>query len=279
MEQLNDFLPKLIERVNDLSENDWSSPSRCEDWTVKEVIYHLTSALTMYFHVIDTAKNAGDIQNNPNINYREPGTADGKSNAGSLSKRIKEASKNFKTNKKLAYDFETTFSRLLRAFNSCQDHHWSLTAYHPVNWVSVHEMLLWTLFESSIHAWDALNAVDDEYIVDGNLAPLLPEYFSNKLINRWFKTPERSDSMPKTIIVNFGRSDGLLISSERGTLDIEECKIGSFAPDAVIHSTHSEFALLITGRKHLSVSIEDSTTQFHGNKTYIDSFTRWFTGS
>ena len=42
LEQLNAFLPKLIERVNNLSENDWSSQSRCEDWTVKEVIYHLT---------------------------------------------------------------------------------------------------------------------------------------------------------------------------------------------------------------------------------------------
>ena len=279
LEQLNHFSPKLIERINNLTESEWTTQSRCEDWTVKEVIYHLTSALTMYFHVIDTAQKAGDIRDNPNINYMEPGIVDGKSNAGPLSKRTKEASKNFKPNSKLASEFESASGRLTRAFNSCEDRHWNLTAYHPVNWVSVGRMLLWTLFESAIHSWDVLNAIDNEYIVDENLAPLLPQYFCDPLLNRWFINPDLPDITSKNITVNFGESEGLLISSKKRGLTIEKCQLQLTDSDAVINSTYSEFALLITGRKNLNISIDESLTELDGVQSDIDTFTRWFTGS
>ena len=148
-----------------------------------------------------------------------------------------------------------------------------------MNWVSIQGILLWTLFESTIHAWDALNAVDEKYLVDENLAPLLPEYFCNKLINRWFKPPDSAESPSQTLAVNFGTLNGLRIASSSGKLDIEELPINSFDSDAEIHTTASEFALLITGRKNLSESIEDSSTQLTGNQSHVDSFSKWFTGS
>jgi len=140
-------------------------------------------------------------------------------------------------------------------------------------------MLLWTLFESSIHAWDALNAVDEEYIIDEDLASLLPQYFCNELINRWFKTPDSPESPSQTLAVNFGSSEGLRIASSKGHLDIEQWAINSFDADAEIHTSASEFALLITGRKSLAESMEDSSTQLKGDSSHIDSFSGWFTGS
>ncbi|HBF01151.1 MAG TPA: hypothetical protein DDW46_08815, partial [Dehalococcoidia bacterium] len=133
--------------------------------------------------------------------------------------------------------------------------------------------------ESTIHAWDALNAVDEKYLVDEGLAPLLPEYFCDKLINRWFKTTDSTESPSQTLAVNFGTLNGLRIASAIGKLDIEELPINSFDSDAEIHTSPSEFALLITGRKSLSKSIEDTSTQLTGNQSHVDSFSRWFTGS
>ena len=279
LQQLNGFSAKLIAQLKNLTEEDWEIQSRCDDWTVKDVMAHLSSVLTNYLIFIDSAKNEENILDDPNNSRDEPGTLDGKSLAGRLSERAKETSKNFDSKDALINELELRIQKLLDGFNSCEDHQWNLPAYHPVNWVSVQGILLWTLFESTIHAWDALNAVNEEYLVDKGLAPLLPEYFCNKLINRWFKTTDSTESPSQTLAVNFSTSNGLRIASALGELDIEELPINSFDSDAEIHTSPSEFALLITGRKSLSESIEDTSTQLTGNQSHVDSFSRWFTGS
>ena len=279
LKQLNEFCPRLIQQLRKLSEDDWARKSRCDDWTVKDVMAHLSSVLTNYLIFIDSAKNEENILDDPNSSRDEPGTLDGKSLAGRLSERAKETSKSFNSSEQLISELELRFESLLDGFNSCEDNQWDLKAFHPVNWVSVYGILLWTMFEATIHAWDALNAVDEKYLVDENLAPLLPQYFCNKLINRWFKTTDSTETLSQTLAVNLGSSHGLRISSANGELDIDEYCINSFDSEAEIHTSPSEFALLITGRKSLSDSIEDTSTQLIGDQSFVNSFSRWFTGS
>tara|TARA_B100000949_G_scaffold115635_1_gene102161 strand:+ start:432 stop:1340 length:909 start_codon:yes stop_codon:yes gene_type:complete len=279
LKQLNEFCPRLIQQLRKLSEDDWARKSRCDDWTVKDVMAHLSSVLTNYLIFIDSAKNEENILDDPNSSRDEPGTLDGKSLAGRLSERAKETSKSFNSSEQLISELELRFESLLDGFNSCQDNQWDLKAFHPVNWVSVYGILLWTMFEATIHAWDALNAVDEKYLVDENLAPLLPQYFCNKLINRWFKTTDSTETLSQTLAVNLGSSHGLRISSANGELDIDEYCINSFDSEAEIHTSPSEFALLITGRKSLSDSIEYTSTQLIGDQSFVNSFSRWFTGS
>ena len=279
LKQLNGFSPKLIYQLKNLTEEDWSTQSRCDDWTVKDVMAHLSSVLTNYLIIIDSAKNKENILDDPNNSRDEPGTLDGKSLAGLLSKRAKESSESFNSTEELIDEFSLRFERLLDGFNSCKDNEWDLKAFHPVNWVSVYGILLWTMFESTIHAWDALNAVDERYLVDEDLAPLLPQYFCNKLINRWFKTTDSAETLSQTLAVNLGSSHWVRISSTNGELDIDEYCINSFDSEAEIQTSPSEFALLITGRKSLSESIKDTSTQLTGDQSFVDSFSRWFTGS
>ena len=279
LQQLNGFCPNLIGQLKNLTEEDWSTQSRCDDWTVKDVMAHLSSVLTNYLIFIDSAKNEENILDDPNSSRDEPGTLDGKSLAGRLSERAKETSKSFNSSEQLISELELRFESLLDGFNSCQDNQWDLKAFHPVNWVSVYGILLWTMFEATIHAWDALNAVDEKYLVDENLAPLLPQYFCNKLINRWFKTTDSTETLSQTLAVNLGSSHGLRISSANGELDIDEYCINSFDSEAEIHTSPSEFALLITCRKSLSDSIEYTSTQLIGDQSFVNSFSRWFTGS
>ena len=279
LKQLNEFCPRLIQQLRKLSEDDWATKSRCDDWTVKDVMAHLSSVLTNYLIFIDSAKNEENILDDPNNSRDEPGTLDGKSLAGRLSERAKESSKSFNSKDALINELELRFERLLDGFNSCQDNQWDLKAFHPVNWVSVYGILLWTMFEATIHAWDALNAVDEKYLVDENLAPLLPQYFCNRLINRWFKTTDSTETLSQTLAVNLGSSHGLRIFSANGELNIDEYCINSFDAEAEIHTSPSEFALLITGRKSLSDSIEATSTQLIGGQSFVNSFSRWFTGS
>ena len=279
LKQLNEFCPRLIQQLRKLSEDDWATKSRCDDWTVKDVMAHLSSVLTNYLIFIDSAKNEENILDDPNNSRDEPGTLDGKSLAGRLSERAKESSKSFNSKDALINELELRFERLLDGFNSCQDNQWDLKAFHPVNWVSVYGILLWTMFEATIHAWDALNAVDEKYLVDENLAPLLPQYFCNRLINRWFKTTDSTETLSQTLAVNLGTSHGLRIFSANGELNIDEYCINSFDAEAEIHTSPSEFALLITGRKSLSDSIEATSTQLIGGQSFVNSFSRWFTGS
>ena len=279
LKQLNEFCPRLIQQLRKLSEDDWAAQSRCDDWTVKDVIAHLSPVLANYLIFITSAKKEENILDDPNLAFSEPGVFDGKSLAGRFSKMAKESSESFDSSEQLINEFEFRFEMLLDGFNSCKDNEWDLKAFHPVNWVSVYGILLWTMFESTIHAWDALNAVDEKYLVDENLAPLLPQHFCNKLINRWFKTTDSTETLSQTLAVNLGSSHRLRISSANGELDIDEYGINSFDSEAEIHTSPSEFALLITGRKSLSESIEDTSTQLTGDQSFVNSFSRWFTGS
>jgi uncharacterized protein (TIGR03083 family) len=279
LKQLNEFCPRLIHQLRKLSGDDWAAQSRCDDWTVKDVIAHLSPLLARYLIFITSAKKEENILDDPNVAFPEPGVLDGKSLAGRLSKMAKESSESFDSTEQLINEFELRFEMLLDGFNSCKDNEWDLKAYHTVNWVSVYGILLWTMFESTIHAWDALNAVDEKYLVDENLAPLLPQFFCNKLINRWFKTTDSTETLSQTLAVNLGPSHRLRISSANGELDIDEYCINSFESEAEIHTSPSEFALLITGRKSLSESIEDTSTQLTGDQSFVNSFSRWFTGS
>ena len=145
LQQLNGFSPKLICQLKNLTEKDWSTQSRCDDWTVKDVMAHLSSVLTNYLIFIDSAKNEENILDDLNSSRVEPGTLDGKSLAGLLSERAKETSKSFNSEDVLINELELRFQRLLDGFNSCQDNQWNLPAYHPVNWVSIQGILLWTL--------------------------------------------------------------------------------------------------------------------------------------
>ena len=279
LKQLNEFHPRLIQQLRKLSEDEWAAQSRCDDWTVKEVIAHLSPVLANYLIFITSAKKEKNILDDPNLSFNEPGVLDGKSLAETLSKMAKESSESFDSTEELINEFELRFEMLLDGFNSCKDNEWDLKAFHPVNWVSVYGILLWTMFESTIHAWDALNAVDERYLVDEDLAPLLPQYFCNKLINRWFKTTDSAETLSQTLAVNLGSSHWVRISSTNGELDIDEYCINSFDSEAEIRTSPSEFALLITGRKSLSESIKDTSTQLTGDQSFVDSFSRWFTGS
>ena len=279
LKQLNEFCPRLIQQLRKLSEDDWAAQSRCDDWTVKDVIAHLSPVFANFLIFITSAKKEENILDDPNLAFSEPGVFDGKSLAGRFSKMAKESSESFDSSEQLINEFELRFEMLLDGFNSCKDNEWDLKAFHPVNWVSVYGILLWTMFESTIHAWDALNAVDEKYLVDENLAPLLPQHFCDKLINRWFKTTDSTETLSQTLAVNLGSSHRLRISSANGELDIDEYCINSFDSEAEIHTSPSEFALLITGRKSLSESIEDTSTQLTGDQSFVNSFSRWFTGS
>lgn len=278
LEHLKAFSPRLIRKFGNLSETEWAKQSRCKDWTVKDVISHMTWVFTNYFHIIETAKNGSDIRKNPNISFRQPGKIDGKSMAGRVSEKAIENSSQF-TNKELITEFGSKFNTLLNGFDSANNCQWSLKAYHPVNWVSLYGMLLWTMFEATIHAWDALNAVDSKYVVDEDLAPLLPEYFCDTLINRWFKTADPIETSTQILAIDFGTSNGIRISSSKGNLDIEHCAINSLNADTIIQTSPNEFALLITGRKTLSESIKNNFSDITGEQGLINSFSRWFTGS
>ena len=61
LQQLNGFCPNLIGQLKNLTEEGWSTQSRCDDWTVKDVMAHLSSVLTNYLIFIDSAKNEENI--------------------------------------------------------------------------------------------------------------------------------------------------------------------------------------------------------------------------
>ena len=277
LDTLDRLSSDMFSRFGKLTQAEWDAPSRCDMWTVKDVGSHMVMGFTAYLNFI-----ARSIEGNamPPEGRPDPGIADGRSFAERLGSRAIEISENdLPTPEALIDRLSELDASLIGSFRSLSDGQWDLPAYHPVNQISPHGLLWWKLLETSIHCWDALNAVDDSYEVDARAAVLLRGVWKNAQINRWFITPNRELVDLLTLDIDLGDTQGLRIINQRGTLEIIDRTEDESSANAVISVDPSLFALLITARTSLASAIEEGTAAVSGDRRGVQWFNTWFQGA
>ena len=267
----------MLCRFDNLTQADWDAPSRCHMWLVKDVGSHMAQAFGFYLNMVTRSIEGNGM---PPEGMPDPGIADARSFADRLASRAIQISETDLTTTKALMDrLSDLESRLLDTWRSLSDEQWALPAYHPVNRVSPRGILYWKLLETSIHCWDAVNAVDDSYEVDGGAAALLREVWKNSEINRWFKTPDPEQVNPATLDVDLGDSPGLRIISRSENLEIIDRPEDQSNADAVISADPSLFALLITARADLGTAVQSGRASVAGDQNAVRWFNTWFRGS
>ena len=267
----------MLGRFENLTQADWEAPSRCHMWSVKDVGSHMAMAFGFYLDMVTRSIEGNEM---PPEGRPDPGIANAKSYADRLASRAIEISENDLTTPKALMDrLSELESSLLATWRSLSDEQWDLPAYHPVNQVSPRGLLHWKLLETSIHCWDALNALDHSYVVDREAAVLLREVWESSNINRWFTTPDPDQVDPVTLDIDLRDAPGLRIISQRGNLEIIDRPEDQSDADAVISTDPSLFALLVTARANLETAIEEGRASVAGDRNAVRWFNNWFQGS
>ena len=277
---INRISSDTIGKLEKFSSFEWESPSRCHMWANKDVASHLVATLGFNLNSITMALSGNSL---PGEGMPNPGTFHSTQIAPGIASRAIQLSETSLRNKttlvKALSDIQQDFNETCKTINKSR---WELKAYHPVNMLSISEMLLIVLLEVSLHTWDIFNSLQDDYVVDEESAILLVNLWKNPKANRWFIVDPSGDSpdvTPKVIDIDLGLEKKLRLTTYKGTLDIfEKVDTMDLAPTTILTSP-IDFSLLITARKNLFDLIEQKKVNVKGNKKNVLMFHHWFKGT
>ena len=216
----------------------------------------------------------------------DPGTFQSGDIAPAIASRAIQLSETSLKNKHTLIETLSTMKNdLIIQGSSISSTEWDLDAYHPINIVSIKEILLIILLEITVHTWDIFNALDDAYEIDQEAAVLLINLWKNSQANRWFitsSTPENSDLNPKVIDVNLGTVTTLRITDFDGDLEIFEKPSSAKAAPTTINTTPKDFIFLVKYKIfkiNLFDLIDREKVTTEGDKNNLLLFHNWFKGT
>ena len=269
-----------IETLKTFSTSDWDAPSRCHMWANKDIAAHLVGILGFNLNSISMALSQNSL---PGEGMPNPGTFHSADIAPAIASRAIQLSETSLKNKHTLIETLSTMKNdLTIQCSSISSIEWDLDAYHPINIISIKEILLIILLEITVHTWDIFNALEDDYEIDQEAAVLLINLWKNSQANRWFitsSTPENSDLNPKVIDINLGSVTTLRITDFDGDLEIFEKPSSAKAAPTIINTTPKDFALLITARVNLFDLIDREKITTEGDKNNLLLFHNWFKGT
>ena len=277
---INKISSNTIGKLEEFSSFEWDAPSRCHMWANKDVAAHLVATLGFNLNSITMALSGNSL---PGEGMPNPGTFHSTQIAPGIASRAIQLSETSLRNKttlvKALSDIQQDFNETCKTINKSR---WELKAYHPVNMLSISEMLLIVLLEVTLHTWDIFNSLQDDYVVDEESAILLVNLWKNPKANRWFIVDPSGDSpdvTPKVIDIDLGLEKKLRLTTYKGTLDIfEKADTMDLAP-TTIQTSPTDFSLLITARKNLFDLIDQKKVTVEGNKKNVLMFHHWFKGT
>ena len=277
---INKISSNTIGKLEEFSSFEWDAPSRCHMWANKDVAAHLVATLGFNLNSITMALSGNSL---PGEGMPNPGTFHSTQIAPGIASRAIQLSETSLRNKttlvKALSDIQQDFNETCKTINKSR---WELKAYHPVNMLSISEMLLIVLLEVTLHTWDIFNSLQDDYVVDEESAILLVNLWKNPKANRWFIVDPSGDSpdvTPKVIDIDLGLEKKLRLTTYKGTLDIfEKADTMDLAP-TTIQTSPTDFSLLITARKNLFDLIDQKRVTVEGNKKNLLMFHHWFKGT
>ncbi len=177
---------RIGEYLKTLSPGDWSTPSACDSWQVRDVVAHLTGAVDMFGPNI-TRGAAGDAS---------PPEGSPPAGQGDMAARLA-------ANAKRAIDFRDSLGDgLLAAFNERRaqfdealsrlgDPDWDKPCYHPAGTISVETYLNLRITELIVHEWDIRSRLGPEATLSPESLPAIIEMFPVFVVGRLFNPASR----------------------------------------------------------------------------------------
>lgn len=146
---------RLEEYLGSLAANAWSQSSKCDLWTVADVLAHLTWA-SDYFMTAIAAGRKGDVS--PPHGWPETGTSGPEFFNSFIGEKAIEARKNLGDG--LFQEFQARNHQLLEIFASVSPDELDIPCYGPFAPRNVQSFITGRVQELAVHGWDIQSSLE-----------------------------------------------------------------------------------------------------------------------
>ena len=260
---------RLEEFLGTLSHEDWQRSSRCDQWTVADVVAHLTAQ-----DQDCTARIVRALHGDASPPPQAPPTA------GQAAADI--AHNAIAVRQQLGDDLLPTFiaaqSALQETLATIGPADWDKPCYHPQGSVSIGWLVDALINERTIHGWDILSVFDPNTRLSPSYLPVLVE--RNAQRRRWRKAQSDAARPAQSICYRFEvtgvphyRIDVILTDAQ---LYMEA--VGTAPADVTFRCDGETFVLLMYGRIRAHEAVSQGKMTFEGDTELVTAFNQRFQG-
>ena len=260
---------KLEAFLGTLSHEDWQRASRCDQWTVADVVAHLTAMDQDCAARIVRALH-GDASPPPQASPI----------AGQAAADI--AHHAIAVRQRLGDDLLPTFSAAQSAFHetlaTISPADWDKPCYHPWGSVSIGWLVDALINERIIHGWDIRSVFDPNTRLSPTCLPMMVERHAQR--RRWRKAPSDAAKAEQSLRYRFevtgvpGYRTDVVLTDAQPYMEA----VGTAPADVTFRCDGETFILLMYGRMLPHEAVSQGRMTVEGNTDLVAAFSQRFKG-
>ncbi len=263
---------RLTEYLNSLPEDAWDDPSACDQWTVADVIAHLTAGLGSHAtHITDAFK--ADVVNPESLPRRTNRRVDATAVAESGISLRKDLGS------QLLPEFVKASEAMEQALDQVGPGDWNKLCYRPNGAEPIGNILDQFITEFAVHSWDITFLFDPKVKLSQDCLDAMVERYPHR--TRWWEIELPTNHPPLPVRFRF-KVSAVSIPGTDFVISAQQEKFMELAGDspADVHflCDSETFILTAYGRMSLESAISNGTLTFEGSQEWAEVFIRSFTG-
>lgn len=257
---------RIKQYLSALSTNDWSSPTACEAWEVRDVVAHMIMGSQMF---------VGNIGRGL-ANDSSP--SEGMPPAGSIdvaARQVANAQRAISIRESLGEQLLTTFSAgcdaLDRLLEGIGPQDWDKPCFHAAKTIPVRTYVDLRLGELIVHDWDIRSKLEASAHLPEECLPAMVDVISAFIVGVLFNPGSKRNTPVRYRFELTGAvpsSHDILVGDGAARMQ----PAGTDAPDVTFRCDTETFVLLAYGRITLSTALADGRIAFDGDRELAAQF-------
>jgi uncharacterized protein (TIGR03083 family) len=267
---LQSEMRRLEAFLGTLSHEDWQRSSRCDQWTVADVVAHLT-AIAQYSAARIVRALHGDAS---------PPPQEAPPIAGQTAADI--AHHAIAVRQRLGDHLLPTFIAAQRAFHEALatigPADWDKPCYHPQRRISIGWLVDGLITEHTVHGWDIQSVFGPHARLSPACLPIVVE--RNAQRRRWHQAPSDAARLAKAIRYRFEVTDVPHYRTDVVLTDTQSHMeaVGNAPADVTFRCDGETFILLMYGRIRAHEALSQGKLTFEGDTALVVAFGQQFKG-
>jgi uncharacterized protein (TIGR03083 family) len=260
---------RLEEFLGTLSHEDWQRSSRCDQWTVADVVAHLTAMDQ------DCAARIGRALHGDTSPPQQVSPIAGQAAADIAHHAIA-------VRQRLGDDLLPTFITAQSAFHetlaTIDPEDWAKLCYHPQRSISIGWLVDGCIIERTIHGWDIQSVFDPHTRLSPACLPIVVEREAQR--RRWRQAP--SDAAPRAQAIRY-RFEVTGVPRYRTDVILTDAQqymeaVGTTPADVTFRCDGETFVLLMYGHLRAHEAVSQGRITFEGDTALAAAFSQRFQG-
>jgi uncharacterized protein (TIGR03083 family) len=263
---------RLEQYLHTLSQEDWNHPSTCDQWTVADVVAHLTVGNKGHATWITEALQADSV-----APKRLPCRSNQRVDAAAFAQRVMAWRKEL--GNYLLSEFVTTSRALEHAFEQVAPDDWEKLCYRPNGAEPIRTILDNFIAEVGVHRWDVMYPFDPHVQLSQDCLAVMVERYPHR--PRWWDIALPPQHPPLPVRFRF-TVNGVTAPGTDFVVATPEEKYMEVAGDVPAHVTFrcdaQTFVLLAYGRIKPASALSTGTLTYEGSQAWAEIFVRSYIG-